>query len=173
MKARQQPRVELPQYRLTLRVRHPSLDPAELTRAFGCEPLHSFKAGDPRSASGQASGSACHASSYWLAELDPGLPRSAFSPDIYTAVTAAASAASRQRLESMLTSSVAMGLGIIALRVLQPQAALLGRIASGDGDVTLLVEIARDATEDLTLTPALLRVLADLGVTVSFEFGEP
>ena len=35
-------------YAMSLRVRHPNLDPALLTETLHLEPLHSWRAGDPR-----------------------------------------------------------------------------------------------------------------------------
>ena len=44
-------------YSMSLRVRHPNLDPALLTETLHLEPLHSWRAGDPRrSATGAALG---------------------------------------------------------------------------------------------------------------------
>jgi hypothetical protein len=42
-------------YAMTLRVRHPTLDPAQLTETLHLEPRHSWRAGEPRrSATGTA-----------------------------------------------------------------------------------------------------------------------
>src|SRR3569833_2225536 len=44
-------------YAMSLRVRHPNVDPAVLTKALHLEPLHCWRAGEPRrSASGDALG---------------------------------------------------------------------------------------------------------------------
>src|ERR1700746_929804 len=56
-------------FQLSLRIRHPSLDPEELTREFNIEAAHCFRAGDPRaSRTGIAS---VHPESYWLGALNP------------------------------------------------------------------------------------------------------
>src|SRR5215469_12378565 len=55
-------------FQLSLRIRHPSLDPEELSREFNIEAAHCFRAGDPRaSRSGIAS---VHPESYWLGALN-------------------------------------------------------------------------------------------------------
>ena len=56
-------------YAMSLRVRHPNLDPALLTETLHLEPLHSWRAGEPRrSATGAALGGE-HRDSYWSAPL--------------------------------------------------------------------------------------------------------
>ncbi len=55
-------------FQLSLRIRHPSLDPEELSRELNIEAAHCFRAGDPRaSRSGIAS---VHPESYWLGALN-------------------------------------------------------------------------------------------------------
>jgi len=46
-----------------IRIRHPDIDPDALTRAFGIEPEHSWKAGDAKPGS-----EATRRESYWVAE---------------------------------------------------------------------------------------------------------
>src|ERR1700722_11352072 len=56
-------------YAISLRVRHPNLDPALLTKTLHIEPLHCWRAGEPRrSATGAALGGE-HRESYWSAPL--------------------------------------------------------------------------------------------------------
>jgi hypothetical protein len=52
---------------LSLRVRHPSIAPDEITTALGVSPEHCFRAGDSRAGHAQGRGSARHAQTYWLA----------------------------------------------------------------------------------------------------------
>jgi hypothetical protein len=56
-------------FQLSLRVRHPSMDPAELSRELGLEADHSFRAGDPRRSMNDTQ--SLHGESYWLGSLDP------------------------------------------------------------------------------------------------------
>jgi len=68
---------------LSLHIRHPWLDPAQISRELGCEPDEAFAAGEPRKPRGGAAGSGVHAETHWAATLDPvfwrwpGHPRSA------------------------------------------------------------------------------------------------
>src|SRR5215469_14451613 len=58
-------------FQLSLRIRHPSLDPAELSRELRMEAEHSFRAGDPRSSRSGLAPASVHAESYWLGALNP------------------------------------------------------------------------------------------------------
>ena len=57
-------------FELALRVRHPSMDPADLSRELGFEPTHSFRAGEPRHPRSDAVAASVHGESYWLGRLD-------------------------------------------------------------------------------------------------------
>jgi hypothetical protein len=172
MKAKPEPKTEAPAFRVTLRIRHPSIDPAELSREFGIEPLHSFRAGDIRPAASRGSGSACHAESYWLADLETGLLLTAILPGAYTAEVPMAVRTGRRRLELLASRNLGLAFSVITLRVLHPRASLLQRLQAEEGEVTLLIELDRDAMESFVLAPQVMRALADLGVTVNFDFGD-
>ena len=59
------------EFTVSLRIRHPNIAPAEITRNLGIEPLHSWRAGDPRldAAGGETSGT--YRDSYRMARLMP------------------------------------------------------------------------------------------------------
>src|SRR5262249_32845731 len=57
-------------FQLSLRIRHPSMDPAEISRELHLESVHSFRAGEPRESSSKVATASVHAESYWLASLD-------------------------------------------------------------------------------------------------------
>jgi hypothetical protein len=170
MKAREpQPDTE-PAYCLSLRIRHPSIDPAELSRAFALEPLHAFRAGDLRAAR-QGSGSTRHAASYWLVDLVPGLSTAiAFEPSFSDAIGVSQTA--RQRLGDMAAGNPGLALSLIVTQVLKARADLLTRLVAEGGDVTLLVELSTQTLQGFSLAPQTLRALADLAVTVNVEFAE-
>jgi hypothetical protein len=58
-------------FQLSLRIKHPSMDPADISKELGIEPEHSFRAGQPRHSKSGLGAAAVHASSYWLAPLHP------------------------------------------------------------------------------------------------------
>src|SRR5580692_7945761 len=58
-------------YQLSLHVRHPSVDPAEISRELGLEAVESFRAGEPRQSRSGVAATAVHGETYWVAVLDP------------------------------------------------------------------------------------------------------
>jgi hypothetical protein len=131
-------------YAMSLRVRHPNLDPAVLTKTLHLEPLHSWRAGEPRrSVTGAALGGE-HRESYWSAPL-PG-----------QAVGAAAFP-----LELFLGQQLVQ---------LGRHRELLSRLQDEGGQISLLIEISRVENAVLTLSTGTSRKLADLNIEVEFQF---
>ena len=131
-------------YSVSLRVRHPSLDPAELTRALRLEPLHCWRAGEPRRSDTGAALGGEHHDSYWAAPL-PGeaVGAAAFPLELFLG---------RQLLQ------------------LGRHRELLDRLRAEGGQVSLLVEISPDESAVLTLGTAVSRQLADLNIELEFQF---
>jgi len=131
-------------YAVSLRVRHPNLDPAVLTETLHFAPLHSWKAGDPRrSATGAVLGGE-HRDSYWSAPL-PG----------------DASGVAGFPLELFMAQQ---------LLQLTRHREFLSRIQAENGQVSLLVEVSPVENAVLTLSTGISRKLADLNIEVEFQF---
>jgi Domain of unknown function (DUF4279) len=131
-------------YSISLRVRHPSLDPALLTETLHLEPLHSWRAGEPRrSVTGAALGGE-HRESYWSAPL-PG-----------QAVGAASFP-----LEMFLAQQLVQ---------LNRHREFLGRLQSENAQISLVIEFTPLENPVLTLSPSVSRKLADLNIEVEFQF---
>ncbi len=131
-------------YAMSLRVRHPSLDPALLTETLRLEPLHSWRAGEPRrSVSGAVLGGE-HRDSYWSAPL-PG-----------QAVGAAAFP-----LEMFLGQQLVQ---------LSRHREFLARLQSESAQISLLIEFTPVENAVLTLSTSTSRKLADLNIEVEFQF---
>src|SRR5690242_6468018 len=71
MEARRLSETSVEHFQLSVRIRHPSMDPAELSEAFKIRPEHCFRAGEPRSSSSGRVTGALHSESYWLGILKP------------------------------------------------------------------------------------------------------
>ena len=169
MEARNLSNDHLPAFELAMRIRHPSLDPADITRELQLEPEHSFKAGDPRRSSSGIAATSVHAESYWLSHLDlsrlpsPGLfddrpgakrSRGRIPEEVFRAISA-------DSLGITLTSCVMLVLG--------PHREFLRRVKDEGGEVSLLVEVSAKSVPSFKLTPQVSRGLSDLGITVEFE----
>ena len=131
-------------YSMSLRVRHPNLDPAVLTKTLHLEPQHSWRAGEPRrSVSGTTLGGE-HRETYWSAPL-PGqaVGAAAFAPEMFL---------SQQLVQ------------------LSRHREFLGRVQSEGGQISLLVEISRVENAVLTLSTNVSRKLADLNIELEFQF---
>jgi hypothetical protein len=57
------------EFTMSLRIRHPHAEPADITRTLGIEPLHTWRAGDPRRDSSGSELLGTHRESYWMARL--------------------------------------------------------------------------------------------------------
>ncbi len=153
-------------FQLSLRIRHPSIDPAEISQALKIEAEHCFRAGDPRpSASGLATAS-MYAESYWIGVLKPmGSPVDiSFPGDPWSQVA--------QKQLTATTTSLTWALSLSTLRLFNTHAALLRRIRSEGGQVTLLVAIYSSAGS-FTLASETSQVFGNLGIAVEFELAEP
>lgn len=57
------------EFTLSLRIRHPSVEPAEITRNLGIEPQHTWRAGDPRRDAAGSELNGTYRESYWMGRL--------------------------------------------------------------------------------------------------------
>ena len=149
-------------FQLSLRIRHPSLDPEELSREFKIEAAHCFRAGEPRSSrSGIAS---VHPESYWLGALDTASwPVDVTSPAVQRRL------ADEQRIGVVAMRSLGWLLSL-STRFFTAHADTLRRIGAEGGQVSLLVTAPAGAINSFSLAPAVSRVFGELGIALEFEF---
>jgi hypothetical protein len=57
------------EFTISLRIRHPTVDPDRITKALGIEPQHTWKAGDPRRDPGGEELEGDYRESYWMGRL--------------------------------------------------------------------------------------------------------
>lgn len=57
------------EFTISLRLRHPRIDPASITRTLGMEPQHTWQAGQARRGPGGEALEGVHHESYWMARL--------------------------------------------------------------------------------------------------------
>jgi len=155
-------------FQLSLRVRHPSLDPAALSRELGIEPLHSFRAGDPRPARSAHTSASVYAESYWLGMLrSPEWPLAA--PFVHGHIKSA-----EERLRSAASATATAGvsgtLWLAVVRFLNVHRKLLRRIRAEGGQVALLIAVVPESAHGLTLAAEVSRILSELGVVLELEF---
>ena len=149
-------------FQLSVRIRHPSMDPAEISRELEVEPEHSFRAGDRRPSRSGLHGSV-YAESYWLGVLKP----DARSVDIAFPGNPQSQIAQQQL--DLAIGSLGWALSLSAVRFFRNHAQPLRRILSEGGQVSLLVTISGSEVSSFTLVPEASRLFGELGITVEFE----
>jgi len=131
-------------FTVSLSIRHPSIDPREITRTLGFEPQHCWKAGETRrTAHGRPLEGTYH-ESYWTGEfreLD-------------------ASLRGVVEIEAVLLSAV------VQLRRSQP---FLSRLQAEGATVELFVEVVGGNGFTFSLSPQLLSMLARSGFSVMLK----
>jgi hypothetical protein len=154
-------------FELALRIRHPSMDPAVISRELKLKPEHSFMAGEPRESVSGIAAAAVHPESYWLATLDPGeWPAEHLRGLEFPSVPRASS---KERMRVMV-NSLGMALTLSAVHFLRAHADFLKRVQTEGGDAALIVEVPVEHAQSFTLTPQVAKVISDLGVSLDFEF---
>lgn len=143
--------------RIHLRVKHPRLDPKEITRVLSMTPEHTLDAGRRASVS--------TSESYWIAPLSfTGIEESWRDPgetEAGSSMLAGFSALSMPSDESIVG---------LALRRLQSHQRFFRSIADEGGTATLLINVNK--TGSMAIPPSLARKLADLGLTLELDWSD-
>jgi hypothetical protein len=177
MHARQQPEINAAPIQMSLRIRHPAIDPQEISDALELEPEHCFRAGDPRTATAEPGRMGQHAQTYWLASVTTESWVNPIEPQFLAAI--AERTASRNVVFSAETLRAASkdfkisgieGVLMYLLRRLSVRHTFLQRIQNEGGDVSLLIVIERAAAGDFALPLSVSRLLVQLGISIEFKF---
>lgn len=135
------PPMSFDNFTVSLSIRHPSIDPSEITRTLGFEPQHSWKAGDARrTARGQLL-DGTYRESYWTGEFE----------EIDSS------------LRGVMETEVVLLRAVAQLRRSQ---AFLSRLQSEGATVELLVEVVGGSEFTFTLSPHFSSMLARSGLSV-------
>jgi hypothetical protein len=153
---------QLPPFELSLRIRHPSVDPAELSRELSLEAEHSFRAGEPRRLRSDGTSASVYGESYWLGTLDP----TSWPADAWFSGHADLDFAARE-LRKSATHSLGWALSFSARRLLRAKG-LFERIRSEGGQVSVLISLS-PSLESFTLSPDISRIFSELGITLEFD----
>jgi hypothetical protein len=151
-------------FELSLRIRHPSMDPADLSRELGLDAKHSFRAGEPRQMRSGVTSASVHGESYWLGTIDP----TSWPGDDWFSGVAKLELAQKE-IGKAVTRTLGSALSFSATRFLRANAALLERIRIEGGQISLLVALSPAAVDGFSLTPEVSRVFSELGITIEFE----
>jgi hypothetical protein len=153
-------------FEFSLRIRHPTMDPFEMSKALGLEPVHAFKAGERRTPRSNVSAPSVHTESYWLGTLD------SLSP---LAGTSAPEGSPLNRVERAFDQvrsplgALGLAFNVFLTGFARRHEPFLRRVQLEGGQVTLLVEVT-GAVRGFTITPEMSRMLEKSGIAVEFEF---
>jgi hypothetical protein len=150
-------------YQLSLRIRHPSMDPADISRALNIEAEHSFRAGDPRPSRSGIVPASVYTESYWIGILPP--------PALATNISFTGDRRSQLAQERLTAESrtLTWAISLSTTRVLCKHAEFLRRIRSEGGQVSLLVSISEGAISSFMVPPEASQAFGDWGITIEFE----
>jgi hypothetical protein len=166
MEARKVLKPQTPAFQISLRIRHPSMDPALISRELLVEPEHCFRAGETRRSPRPHAHESVHVETYWLAALSPAswLPDVPFTdrPHLNLAL---------QNMSAAAASSLEWTLTICAFRLSQYKSngAFLKRINAEGGSTSLLIALSSATVSGFNLAPDTSRMFGELGVTLEFE----
>jgi hypothetical protein len=148
------------EFSIALRVRHPSIDPAEVTRQLGIEPQHAWRAGEPRRVENDAAGSAVHRDTYWLGLLPPPRLGPAFALGPLTEST-------EERLRGAAAHpQVSLYFTLLKMK---RSTAFWREFAEQGGTVECLLQVHKTDRFQLDLSQALLLALVELRITLSID----
>ena len=143
-------------FSIALRIRHPSIDPAEVTRRLGIDPQHAWRAGEPRQLDDDDAGSAVHRETYWVGLLlPPRLGPAPWGPHV------------EERLRSA-TENPQVSLYFTLLKM-KRSAGFWREFADQGGTVECLLQVHQADRFQLDLSQALLLALVELRITLSIE----
>jgi hypothetical protein len=132
------------EFTISLRIRHPNIAPAEITRNLGIEPVHFWRAGDPQRNTAGVEIGGTHRESYWMSRLMA-------KPEL---------AADRVSVESEVLRTLAQ---------LRRAFGFLVTLKAEGGVADLHINIFAREEFHVELLPETLSLLGRLGLTVAIE----
>jgi hypothetical protein len=165
MEARDIAQASAQPFQISLRIRHPSIDPEAISRELSVEPEYSFKAGDPRESGSGMAATSLHAESYWLGSLG-----SITSATSFSGFSGARANAARERMQAATIESLTLALDSLVVGFIRTHSDFIRRIQGEEGQVSLLVELSTQSLSGFTISPQFSRAFSELGIAVEFDF---
>jgi hypothetical protein len=170
-------------FQLSLHVRHPSVDPEEISRELSLDAVECFRAGEPRHSRSGLAATAVHGETYWAAVVDPmgwSAPStvarrrtSAVPKDTLSVLLPQEAKVLRARfgLDESETTPGSLGWGIVLVChcLIVRHGRFLARLREQGGSLTLLAAVRPEALVGLVITPEMGRQMHDLGLTIKIE----
>lgn len=165
MKARPQPKQNPQEPRLFLRIRHPTMDPREITRALAIEPIQTIAAG----AVTESGVHRLHSESYWIAQLPIASMHELVEGYRAGALSLQTPAASKEELLALVGATEWDARILLRLKELQLDANqnFLQQVVSEGGSIALLVD--RGEQRSPFVIKRALPKLAQLGIELEVD----
>lgn len=163
--ARSNPQTETVDWELFLRIKHPSLDPADISAALDIEPEEAIAAGPQVSSSGVRR---LHNETYWIARL-----ATVSFADMAARIREGKhqvelmSQFNRQEILGLMGASTHDMSILMRLKRLERKREFFGRVNRDGGSVTLLVD--RGEREQPVVLNRCLAKLAELGIALEVD----
>jgi uncharacterized protein DUF4279 len=147
------------QFSVTLRLRHPEIDPAEISRRLGIEPQHTWRAGDPRRLESGEIGEGVYRETYWvgLLPLAQTIEMLSGRRDPHAVGT------------PPLEEAAAQGALFLTLLKMKRSAAFWKVFAEQGGSVHCLLQVHCRDRFQFEMSPALLAICVELKVSLSID----
>lgn len=163
--ARSNPQTEFVDWQLFLRIKHPSLDPAEISEALDIEAEESIAAGPQVSSSGVRR---LHNETYWIAGLATvSLAEAAARMRDGERQAELMAAFSREELLGLMGASMHDMSILMRLKRLERKREFFERVNRDGGSVTLIVD--RGEREQPVVLNRCLAKLAELGIALEVD----
>jgi hypothetical protein len=140
-------------YSLTLRLRHPSIDPAELSRHIGLEPQHAWRAGEAKPHVDGEPDTGAYRETYWVGVLLGAAPQTVRLPG---------------RSEPVDVGDTApIGLLLLTVSRMKRDRAFWRTFAAEGGSIECLLQVHQPERFYVEFTPALIGLLAEHRIALS------
>jgi hypothetical protein len=147
-------------FSISLRVRHPSMDPDIITGTLGIAPEHFWGCGEPRRSASGAKLGGTHRETYWSATLPETLTQQGL------ALGQLAPGQSTAQAQWHVEPAVFLARQVIQLK---RHRVFFDQLRAEGGDASLMIELAPEAETAFRLDAAVMRQLAELGLAVELE----
>ena len=180
MQVKKRASAEATPFQLSLHVRHPSVDPQEISRELSLEAVECFRAGEPRRSRSGVAATAVHGETYWAAVVDPmgwsapaTLARRMPAQELMSSLLPREAKVLRARfgLDESETTPGSLGWGIVLIChcLTVRHRRFVEQLREQGGSLTLLAAVDPEALLGLRITPEMGRQMHDLGLTVKIE----
>jgi hypothetical protein len=148
-------------FSVRFRIRHPHIDPAELSRQLGVDPQHSWRAGEPREREPGEVGSGVYRETFWIGSLTATQPWAGMLPEP-TRLGPLAVAIKTGPVQPQVTL-------YFTLLKMKRAAAFWREFMEQGGSIECLLQIHDTENFQLEISQALLLMLVELKVALSIE----